>query len=302
LLLALPFLILCKRAFIIAMSNRVAVITGASSGFGMLTAVEMAAKGYRVVATMRNLERRTLLEGALRSRNVSIPVDIRQLDITDSAAIPGVIEAIAAEYGRIDALVNNAGFAMAGFLEDVSLDELRRQFETNFFGHVSVTKAVLPIMRRQRSGHIVMVTSIGGRCAAPVIGSYAASKFALEGWSEALRIEMQALGVQVVLVEPGAYQTDIWERNAQISPITLDPASPNYARARRFSDYALKQTKKRDAREVAQLLVRIAEDPKPKLRYVAGPDARMQLLLKTLMPWKSYERMIAKMLKVDQAD
>jgi short-subunit dehydrogenase len=296
------FPILRKRVFMDAMQNRVAMITGASSGFGLLTAVEMAAKGYRVVATMRNLERRNLLEEALRSRNVAISVDIRQLDVTDTPAIPAVIDAIVGDYGRIDVLVNNAGFAMAGFLEEVTLEELRRQFETNFFGHVSVTKAVLPSMRRQRSGHILMITSIGGRCAAPVIGSYAASKFALEGWSEALRIEMQALGVQVVLVEPGAYQTDIWERNAQINPLTLDPASPNYARARRFSDYALKHTKKRDAREVAQLIVRIVETPRPKLRYVAGPDAKIQLMLKSLLPWRTYERLIAKAMKIDRLD
>jgi NAD(P)-dependent dehydrogenase (short-subunit alcohol dehydrogenase family) len=286
----------------LAMSEKIAVITGASSGFGLLTAVELAVAGYRVVATMRNLERRHLLDDALRQKNASAKVDIRQLDITNTAAVPGVIDKIVADYGRIDVLVNNAGFAMAGFLEDVTLEELRRQFETNFFGHVVVTKAALPVMRRQRSGHIVMVTSIGGRCGSPVIGSYSASKFALEGWSESLRIEMQALGVQVVLVEPGAYKTDIWDRNSQISPLTLTPASANYPRAKRFSDYALKQVHKRDAREVAQLILRIAENPRPKLRYVAGTDAWIQLFLKTLLPWRRYERIIAKTVKIDRLD
>ena len=286
----------------LVMGDKIAVITGASSGFGLLTAVELAVAGYRVVATMRNLERRHLLDDALRLKNASAKVDIRPLDITNIDAIPGVVDKIVADYGRIDVLVNNAGFAMAGFLEDVTLEELRRQFETNFFGHVAVTKAVLPAMRRQRSGHIVMVTSIGGRCGSPVIGSYSASKFALEGWSESLRIEMQALGVQVVLVEPGAYKTDIWDRNSQISPLTLTPASANYPRAKRFSDYALKQVHKRDAREVAQLILRIAENPKPKLRYVAGTDARIQLLLKTLLPWRTYERIIAKTVKIDRLD
>lgn len=284
------------------MSDKIAVITGASSGFGLLTSVELAGAGYRVVATMRNLERRHLLDDALRKRNATAKVDVRQLDITDTDGIARTIEKIASDYGRIDLLVNNAGFAMAGFLEDVTLEELRRQFETNFFGHVTVTKAVLPVMRRQRSGHIVMVTSIGGRCAAPVIGSYSASKFALEGWTEALRIEMQPLGVQVVLVEPGAFATDIWDRNAQVSPVSLDPKSPNHVRAKRFSEYALKNTVKRDAREVAQLMLRIAENPRPKLRYLAGTDARIQLWLKTLLPWRQYERMIAKTLKVDKVD
>ncbi len=191
---------------------------------------------------------------------------------------------------------------MAGFLEDVTMEELRQQFETNFFGHVAVTKAVLPQMRKQRSGHIIMVTSIGGRCAAPVIGSYGASKFALEGWSEALRIEMQPLGVQVVLVEPGAYETDIWVRNATVGTMALNPASPNFARAKRFSEQAVKNTKKADAREVARLILKIAEDPHPRLRYVAGKDAKMQLRLKALLPWKSYEKMMAKFLKIDRLD
>lgn len=286
----------------IAMNERIAVITGSSSGFGLLTAVEMAAAGYRVVAIIRNLERRHLLDDALRQRNATAKVDIRQLDITNTAAVGPVIEKIVADYGRIDVLVNNAGFALAGFLEDVTLDELRKQFETNFFGHVAVTKAVLPIMRRQRSGHVIMVTSIGGRCANPVIGSYSASKFALEGWSEALRIEMQPLGVQVALVEPGAYKTDIWDRNAQVSGVGLDPGSPNYARGRRFSEYALKQVHKRDAREVAHLILRIAENPRPRLRYVAGTDARMQLWFKAIVPWRTYERVIAKTVKIDRID
>lgn len=286
----------------LAMNERVAVITGASSGFGLLTAVELAVAGYRVIATMRNLERRHLLDDALRKRNALTNVDVHQVDITQTANVSSIIDKIIADYGRIDVLVNNAGFALAGFLEDVTLEELRRQFETNFFGHVAVTKAVLPTMRRQRSGHIVMVTSIGGRCGTPVIGSYSASKFALEGWSEALRIEMQPLGVQVVLVEPGAYKTDIWERNAQVGGMTLDPASPNYARARRFSEYALQEVPKRDAREVARLILRITENPRPRLRYVAGMDAWIQLLLKAIAPWRIYERLIAKTVKIDRLD
>jgi len=284
------------------MSEKVALITGASSGFGLLTTVEMAAAGYRVVATMRNLDRRQKLDDALASRNVQDRVTLLQLDITQTATIPAVIDKIVADYGHIDVLLNNAGFAMAGFLEDITLDELRKQFETNFFGHIAVTKTVLPVMRRQRSGHIIMVTSIGGRAAAPVIGSYAASKFALEGWSEALRLEMQAVGIQVVLVEPGAYATDIWDRNAQLGEFAMDPNSPNAARGRRFSEHIKKSVHRADARDVARLILRIAEDPHPRLRYVAGTDAKVQLVLKNLLPWRSYEKMITKIMKIDRID
>jgi NAD(P)-dependent dehydrogenase (short-subunit alcohol dehydrogenase family) len=284
------------------MAQKIAVITGSSSGFGLLTAVELSAAGYRVVATMRNLDRRHLLDEALRKRNALTNVDVRQLDVTHRETIGPVMQMVAADYGRIDVLVNNAGFAMAGFLEDVTLDELRKQFETNFFGNVAVTKAVLPTMRKQHSGHVIMVTSIAGRCAQPVIGAYASSKWALEGWSEALRIEMQAVGVQIVLVEPGAYETDIWERNAQLGTSVSEPSSPNAARSKRFAEHIQKSVHKADAREVAQLILRIAENPRPKLRYVAGTDARMQLALKTLMPWGRYEKLVAKFVKIDQSD
>ena len=282
------------------MTPKVALITGASSGFGLLTAVEMAKAGYRVVATMRNLERRTQLEQALST--LASNVDVRPLDITNTASLAPLIEQIVADHGRIDVLVNNAGFALAGFLEDISLDELRRQFETNFFGHVAVTKAVLPIMRRQGSGHIIMVGSIAGRCAPPVIGSYAASKWALEGWSESLRIETQALGIQVVMVEPGSYDTDIWTRNAQVGTFALDVNSPNHARGRRFSEHIQKSVHRADPREVAKLILRIAQTPHPRFRYVTGKDAKMQLALKGLMPWRRYEKIIAKFVKIDRAD
>ncbi|WP_041855671.1 oxidoreductase [Candidatus Korobacter versatilis] len=284
------------------MEQKVALITGASSGFGLLTAVEMSAAGYRVVATMRNPDRRSKLDEALAARNPSTPIDVRQLDITDSAAIPRVIDEVVATHGRIDVLVNNAGFALAGFLEDISLDELRRQFDTNFFGHVAVTKAVLPVMRRQRSGHIIMIGSISGRCAPPVIGSYASSKWALEGWSEALRIETQALGIQVVMIEPGSYDTDIWTRNAQLGSFALHPDSPNHARGARFSEHVQKGIHRADPRQVAQLILRIAQTPHPKLRYVTGKDAKMQLILKNVLPWRRYEKLAAKFMKIDQAD
>jgi len=171
------------------MNEKVAVITGSSSGIGLLTAIELARGGYRVVATMRDLGRRTRLEEAAERAGVSGQFDLRDLDVTETDSIPGVVEAVVRDHGRIDVLVNNAGFAMAGFAEDMCLAEIRQQFETNFFAHVAMTKAVLPVLRRQRSGHIIMVSSISGRVGQPVLSSYSSSKFALEGWSEALRIE-----------------------------------------------------------------------------------------------------------------
>jgi NAD(P)-dependent dehydrogenase (short-subunit alcohol dehydrogenase family) len=280
--------------------EKIAVITGSSSGFGLLTAVELASRGYRVVATMRDLSRRGRLDEAANVAKVADHIEVRELDIARTDSVEAVIDGIVRDYGRIDALVNNAGFAMAGFAEDIQLHELREQLETNFFGHVAVTKAVLPAMRAQRSGHIIMVTSISGRVAAPTLSSYAASKFALEGWSESLRIELRSLGIRVVLVEPGAYETDIWTRNAKIGQRMFDGASPNAERGRRFRDWVQSGgIKKRDAREVSRLIAQVAENPNPKLRYLVGIDARTQLVLKTALPWRWFEKLVGKTMKID---
>ena len=277
------------------MAKKIAVITGTSSGFGLLTAVELARHGFQVVATMRDLGRRAALDKAGVDAGVSSNTDVRRLDVTDFAAMPGFVEGVLRDYGRIDALINNAGFAVAGFIEDLKLEEIRLQFETNFFGAVALTKAVLPAMRAQRSGHIIMVSSISGRHGSPVISSYSASKHAMEGWSESLRLEVASLGIKVVLVEPGSYQTDIWTRGSYMGEKATDPGSPNIARSLQMRE-AVRKIKKRDPAEVARLIVRVAEDPNPRLRYLIGPDARIQWLLKTVLPWKWHEKLVARAL------
>jgi len=206
------------------------------------------------------------------------------------------VDATLERFGRIDALVNNAGFSMAGFAEDCSLNELREQFETNFFGAVSMTKAVLPIMRQQKSGHIIQVSSIAGRCAHPVLSSYSSSKFALEGWSESLRLEMKPLGINIVLIEPGSFETDIWEANAHVAKRAFDASSPNHQRSLRFRDYVRKSVVKRNPIEVAQVIATVAADPNPRMRYLVGPDAKMYTWIMRLIPWNRYERAVAKKL------
>jgi NAD(P)-dependent dehydrogenase (short-subunit alcohol dehydrogenase family) len=282
------------------LNNKVALITGCSSGIGLLTAVELASRGYRVVATMRNLNRRERLDQVAAKAGVSDKIEVRRLDITEHDSIPSLVAGIIGDYGRVDVLVNNAGFPMAGFAEDVQLPELREQFETNFFGHVALTKAVLPSMRAQRSGHIIMVSSVAGRTGQPSLSSYASSKFALEGWTESLRMEMFSLGIRVVLIEPGAYDTDIWERNARLAKHAVDGGSPNVERARRFRDFVQSGAiKRRDPREVSRLIARVAEDSNPKLRYLIGHDAFIQVVLKALVPWSVYERLITRAVKIN---
>jgi NAD(P)-dependent dehydrogenase (short-subunit alcohol dehydrogenase family) len=275
---------------------KIAFITGSSSGIGLLSAVELARRNYHVLATMRDPARRERLDKAAAEAGISNRIEVVQLDITQPLSITHAVQQAIRDHQRIDVLVNNAGFAMAGFAEDLYLDEIRKQFETNFFGHVSVTKEVIPFMRAQKSGHIIMVTSVAGRVGQPVVSSYSASKFALEGWSESLRIELRSLGIRVVLVEPGAFETDIWVRNVEIGKFAMDASAPNHERAQRFSELVKQSGAKGrpSAAAIARLIGRIADDPNPKLRYVIGTDARIGLWMRALLPWKTYERMVEK--------
>jgi NAD(P)-dependent dehydrogenase (short-subunit alcohol dehydrogenase family) len=281
------------------MPDKIAIITGSSSGFGLLTSVELAKARYRVVATMRDLSRRAKLDQTAAAAGVTDKLDIRALDVTDSRSITTVVDTVVRDYGRIDVLLNNAGFAVAGFAEDIKLEELRLQFETNFFGAVAMTTAVLPTMRKQRSGHIIQISSIVGLQGSVTISSYAASKHALEGWSESLRLEVKPLGIQVVLVEPGAFDTGIWTQGAKMGEESKKSTSPNFERSLRMRE-VLQKIPKADPIAVARAIVAIARNPNPKLRYLVGRDAKVQLALKRLLPWKAYEKIIATFLKIDQ--
>jgi NAD(P)-dependent dehydrogenase (short-subunit alcohol dehydrogenase family) len=280
------------------MPEKIALITGASSGFGLLTSIELAKAGFRVVASMRDLTRRERLDQAVAQAGAGAKIDVRELNVTDFEAIPGFVDAVVQDYGRLDVLVNNAGFAVAGFAEDIKLGELRQQFETNFFGAIAMTKAALPVMRRQCAGHIIQISSISGLHGSVSVSSYAASKHALEGWSESLRMEVNSLGIKVVLVEPGAFQTDIWTRGAVMGEQATKPTSPNIERSLRMRS-AIQKIPKRDPMRVARLIVAIAQDPDPKLRYLVGPDAKIQLAMKRILPWKWHEKVIANFLKID---
>jgi NAD(P)-dependent dehydrogenase (short-subunit alcohol dehydrogenase family) len=281
------------------MPERVAVLTGASSGFGLLTSVELAKAGFRVIASMRDPGKRERLVQAAAAAQVSDRIDVRALDVTQVDAIPEFVDSVIRDYGRIDVLVNNAGFAVGGFAEDIRLEELRLQFETNFFGAVAMTKAVLPVMRQQRSGHIIQVSSISGLQGAISVSSYSASKHALEGWSESLRLEVNSLGVKVVLVEPGAFDTGVWTSGAVMGQEAKKKTSPNFQRSLRMRE-VIATIPKADPIAVARTIVAIARNPSPKLRYLIGRDAKMQLAMKRILPWKWYEKIIAIYLRLDQ--
>lgn len=273
--------------------DRTAFITGASSGFGLLTSVTLAKRGWRVLATMRDLSRCEKLEAAARDAGVLESIELHALDVTNADQIAEVANLIEKRGHPLHALVNNAGFAVPGFAEEVTDAELRDQFDTNFFGAAAVTRAILPQMRRQGFGHVAMVSSISGRTGFPGVSSYVASKFALEGWTETLRYEMAPLGIKVSIVEPGSFETDIWTRNAKLTAKMSDPESPNAARQARWQSRITASAKSRaNPQIVADLIARVVETPEPRLRYVIGKDARMALLMKKVFPAGVFERLM----------
>jgi NAD(P)-dependent dehydrogenase (short-subunit alcohol dehydrogenase family) len=184
----------------------VAVVTGSSSGIGYETSLLMARNGFFTYATMRSTDKSNKIIDL--KRNERLLLEVLKLDVTDDKSVKEAIERIVNEQGKIDVLVNNAGYALLGPLEDLSIQEVKEQFETNVFGVIRVTKEILPIMRRQLHGTIVNISSIAGRIGFPLTSAYVSSKFALEGLSESIAYEVEQFGIKVILIEPGVIKTN----------------------------------------------------------------------------------------------
>jgi NAD(P)-dependent dehydrogenase (short-subunit alcohol dehydrogenase family) len=218
-----------------------------------------------------------------------------QLDVTDIQNIAQVIQTILQKYHRIDILVNNAGYAVGGCVEDIPLEVWREQFETNFFGLVALTQAVLPMMRQQKQGKIINISSISGRLGFPGYAAYSASKFAVEGFSESLRHEMLPFGVFVVLVEPGSYKTEIWDKG--FASMQTSPESAYRTQLEAVLRYSRKAAENSpDPQLIADLIVRITAKASPKLRYTLGKGSSLTLLGNALLPWKWFEWILHKLL------
>jgi short-subunit dehydrogenase len=276
------------------MDKKTAIVTGASSGFGMLCAIELAKAGLNVISTMRSLEKAENLLKLAVEHQVSDFIQIHQLDVTARDSIDSFKDFLS-EIPRVDVLVNNAGFALGSFSEELSVDEYRRQFETNVFGVIAVTQVVLPLMRQNRSGRIINMNSISGKFGFPGLSPYTASKHALEGYSESLRLELKPFGIDVVLVEPGSYQTNIW---SSVDNMKVDPKSPY----RFYMEAMMKEIESGKSGygnpfDVARLVTDIAVMKKtPKLRYPIGKGVKMNLLIKMILPWRMLEKIILKRL------
>jgi NAD(P)-dependent dehydrogenase (short-subunit alcohol dehydrogenase family) len=280
----------------LAFDLKVALVTGASSGFGLLISLTLAQKGYRIIATMRDIHKHELLMDKARKAKVDMYIDCMELDVTNPIAVSQTIREVIGKYKNINVLVNNAGYAVGGFVEDVPLEEWRRQMETNFFGLVAVTKEVLPYMREQGSGLIINISSISGQVGFPGYAPYVASKFAVEGFSEALRLEMKPFGVHVSLVEPGAYPTHIWQKG--FDSLHTPEQSPYYRMLQAILSYSRRSlSKAANPQDVADIVAHICCVRNPKLRYSLGRGVSLLLWTKRLLPYSLLERIMLNVLK-----
>lgn len=263
------------------MANRVVLVTGTSSGFGKLVVPLYLERGWTVVATMRAAKQRApQLFGAQLS---NARLHVLELDVErpeDWQAAARYLEEKLG--GQLDVLVNNAGYGLFGTLEDMTLEQLRKQFEVNFFGLAGLTKALLPLLRRSQ-GRILNLSSISGLISVPMCSAYNAAKFAVEGFTEALYYDLRPMGVQVGLIEPGAYQTDFATRSINLAEGVRDPRSP-YHEMNQVLLKVLDIQRGADPLEVAHKIIKLSECRRVPLRTLAGSDAKAGAMLRRLLP------------------
>ncbi len=278
---------------------RTVLITGTSSGFGLLATVELVRRGWRVFASMRNLERKGPLEAALEEANVRANVEIVPLDVTQPASVREAVGTVLhATGGRLDALVHNAGVAAGGAFEDLPDVDVRRVMETNFFGVLDLTRALLPAFRAQRSGRILILSSDAAFLGQPANSIYCASKWAIEGWAEAMTHELAPFSIEVVLIEPGPYVTEIWQSSPRIAP--------EGSAYRQWVQYVFRageahlRSRGGDARVVAREIANILEARRPPFRTPVGRIAKIAHFLHGKVPGSAMRRITARYLGLNR--
>ena len=271
-------------------AEKTAVVTGSSSGIGFETSLLLARNGFRTYATVRNPNKAKALRDV--SERGELPIQVIELDVDSDKSVEDAINKINDESKRIDVLVNNAGYGQGGALEELSMDEIKAEFETNVFGAIRTMRAVLPIMRQQRGGTIVNISSMGGRVAFPNFPAYHGTKFALEGISESMCYETEPFGVKVVLVEPGTIKSNFF-RNAKVGQKASESSSPYASMAQavekawdRIYDQAT------SSEEVAKVILKAATSDNPDLRYMVGNDAVQMIEAKKRMSDLEFEAFI----------
>ena len=274
-----------------SVSQKVSIVTGSSSGIGLETSVSLAQNGFLTYATMRNLDKSSIIKTA--ADNESLPIKVVQLNVADNRMINNAIQAIVSEAGRIDILVNNAGYGLVGAFEDLSIeDEIKNQYETNVFGLMRVTQAVLPIMRRQKSGIIVNVSSGAGLFGYPGGSAYVSTKFAVEGLSESMAYELEPFGIKVVLIEPGFIKTNF--ANAMVlAKKAQDPSSPYSEMMQRIQANSNEMAKNASSVDVvSKAILEAVKSKSPNLRYLVGKDVEAWAASKKTMGDTEFHNMM----------
>jgi len=258
------------------------LITGTSSGFGLVIAVELAKRGWHVIATMRDLTKRKAIDRALEAAGVGANVRIEQLDVTDPVSMDRAIARLDLGNQRLDAVIHNAGVAVGGAFEDLDEAHIRHVMEVNYFGVLALTKRLLPAFRAQKHGRIVIISSEAAFAGQPGNSPYSAAKWAVEGWAEAVAYELEHFNIDMILIEPGAYRTNIW----QSSPRVLPKSSAYYPLMRHleFTIDAHVAKAARDPIEVATAVARALEAPHPKFRTAVGPTAKFMHFTRGKLP------------------
>ena len=274
--------------------GKTVLITGATDGLGRAAALLLAERGYRVFASGRSPEKRTDLDAVARQKNFAL--ETIHIDVCDGASVQQAVREVLIKAGSIDVLINNAGVNYTAMVEDLSIEDFRKQFETNFFGVLRVTRAVLPQMREKRRGRIVMMSSVSGLVTAPTQGAYSASKHALEALANALRIELYEFGIEVVLIEPGYIVTGIQKASAQLSKAYFDGSqSSAYADlyARFFNNVnASRAASKTRPEDCARVILEAIEARHPKPRYGVTPLATFVKWGKRLLSDRAFDAMM----------
>jgi NAD(P)-dependent dehydrogenase (short-subunit alcohol dehydrogenase family) len=272
-------------------SQKVAIVTGSSTGIGYETSLALARDGFLTYATMRNVNKAENIKSIATKE--SLPLHVKQLDVTDDISVKNAVQAISSETGgRVDALINNAGYGLNGAFEDLSMDEIKAQYETNFFGLIRVTQALLPTMRRQKSGTIVNISSGAGRFGFPSGSAYVSTKFAIEGLSESMLYELEPFGIKVVIVEPGVIRTN-FGNGLVVAKKSQDPNSPYSMMMKKIANAFEQMTKNASSPDlVANVVLNAVKDENPNLRYLAGNDVEQWLGAKKNMSDEEFYKMM----------
>lgn len=273
--------------------KNIAVVTGSSSGIGHEISLILARNGFTTYATMRNLQKGSDLKSI--AEDEKLPLHFIHLDVTDDNSVKKAIQTIHNEFGRIDILINNAGYGLTGAFEDLSIDEIKTQYETNVFGLIRTTQEVLPIMRKQRSGMIVNISSGAGRFGYPTGSAYVSTKFAVEGLSECMSYEVEPFGIKVILIEPGVIQTNFFNSSV-LAKKSQDPNSPYATLMKGMEDSLNKMMKNGSTPQyVAEVVLDAVTSENPKLRYLAGKDVEQWLEAKRKMSDEEFVKMMKQM-------